>query len=228
MHKTLRHFDALTAQGLRIIPLRPLSKIPVSKGWVNWNKELCRDMLVKNPEYNIGLLLGEIIDVEGDSKEANDKISELIGDYQHPSYASTKSIHHLFINPDQQLTILKHQDIEFRASRHQSVLPPSVLENTTSYRWLAPIQFPIPPMPDRLLQFFLDMKRWKLESKTAVKPGHVGLHCYLCKKECFLHRKRFTLEVIAFKELGMRWTCHNCRKVDVRSACRRIRSETVT
>lgn len=226
MLNTLVHFDALTSNGLKVIPLRPLSKIPVSKGWINWDKAECRELLARNPTYNIGLLLGQVIDVEGDTKEANDIVNQLIGDYNHPSYRSTKSVHHLFLNPDPDLTIVKYQDIEFRANRHQSVLPPSMLENGTRYSWNGPITFPIPAMPDRLLQFFLDVQSKKSYKRQAgLKPEHFKIPCFECKEDCYLHQKRFDLELLAFKELGLRWTCHFCRDVDVRPACRRIRKQ---
>jgi hypothetical protein len=48
--------------------------------------------------------------------------------------------------------------IEFRTGRHQSVLPPSVIvaEEKTEYRWLvSPFDCPPPPLPDRILSFYL-------------------------------------------------------------------------
>lgn len=222
MHKIVKHFDILTEQGLKIIPLRPLSKRPICKGWTqHWNREECRELLEQLPDSNIGLLLGDIIDVEGDSQEANDRIIELIGDYPHPAYASAKSIHHLFVNPDPGLTILKHDNIEFRANRHQSVLPPSTLENGVVYKWQGPVRFPIPPMPDRLLSFFRHL-RGRL---AAVKPGHMQLPCAACLSPCYIHQKRFELELTAFKTMGQRWQCHQCRTVDLRPACRQIRKQ---
>lgn len=223
MHRTLKHFDMLTERGLKVIPLRTLSKVPVLKQWNSWNKDICREVITRNPDYNIGLLLGEIIDIEGDSVEANEKINSLLGNYPHPAYQSAKSTHHLFLNPDPNLTILKYQNIEFRAYRHQSVLPPSVLENNTSYQWLGPITFPFPVIPDKLMQFFLEIKRRRKEQQEDIKPGHMTLNCSVCREECYIHCKRFKLELIAFKDLGMRWTCHACREVDIRETCRQIR-----
>lgn len=221
MSKILAHFDVLTKHGLRVIPLRPYSKIPVQKNWADWNYENCRYILEKNPESNIGLLLGEVMDVEGDSVEANERINDLVRDYPHPMYTSTKSVHHLFINPEPTLTILKHQQIEFRANRHQSVLPPSVLDTGVEYKWVdGKLTLPIPPMPDRLLTFFRKLQKVR---KTAIKPGHMKLPCFKCREKCFIHRKRYDLELIAFKKLGLRWMCHDCREVDLRQECRDIR-----
>lgn len=227
MHKTLYHFDKLTDFGLKIIPLRESSKIPFSKNWTDWNRLDCRKILVNNPTCNIGLLLGDIIDVEGDTPEANETISKLVEDYPHPKYASSKSIHHLFANPDPKLTLLKDKNIEFRGARHQSVLPPSVVGNGVCYRWLGVINFPIPVMPPKLTQFFLDMRRRREENKSALKPEHMTIACNECRKDCYIHCKRFRLELIAFKDLGMRWTCHNCRTVDIRESCRKVRKQII-
>lgn len=220
MSRVIKHFDILTEHGLKIIPLRPLTKIPISKGWTDWNRDQARYILERVPNANIGLLLGDIIDVEGDSKEANDKIIDLIGDYNHPTYASTKSIHHLFINPEPNLTVIKYKQMEFRANRHQSVLPPSTLENGVNYNWLTKLTFPIPPMPDRLLGFFRSLK---IDYKNKTKPGHMKITCFQCREKKYIHQKRFQLELIAFNKIKLHWLCHNCRKVDLRETCRLIR-----
>ena len=104
MDSILRHFDALTNHGLKIIPLRENSKIPLCSNWnKKWDHNCARIKIKKYPNSNIGLLLGEIIDVEGDSDEANKIIIDLINDYPHPIYRSYKSIHHLFLTPDSSL-----------------------------------------------------------------------------------------------------------------------------
>lgn len=222
MHNTLRHFDILSRYGLKAIPLRPCSKIPVCRGWTNYNPELARSLIERNPEYNVGILLGEIIDVEGDSEHANKTIINLIGDCPHPTYKSARSTHHLFQNPDPDLTILKFQQIEFRADRHQSAVPPSVMQDGVVYRWLEETVFPIPPMPERLLRFYHELQR----TRPALKPGHCKTTCFECQKQSYIHRKRLQLEITAFKGLGLRWTCHDCRKVDLRPLCRKLRKRS--
>lgn len=219
MQKILRHFDTLTEQGLKIIPLRKNTKIPICKKWNIWNQEEARDVLERLPDSNIGLLLGDIVDVEGDSEDANKKINELIGDYAHPMYSSTKSIHHLFQNPDPYLTILKHKKIEFRGNKHQSVLPPSTLDTGVLYKWLGLVRFPVPPMPEKLLSFYNQL----ISDREIVKPGHMRLPCSTCSELCYIHQKRFNLELIAFKEFNMQWQCHSCRTLDLRPLCREIR-----
>ena len=85
MSVTLKHFDALTQRGLKIIPLRENSKIPMCKGWTNWNLLENRSKILQCPNCNLGILLGEIVDVEGDNEEANQIIADLVGDCPHPS-----------------------------------------------------------------------------------------------------------------------------------------------
>ena len=220
MDSILRHFDALTNHGLKIIPLRENSKIPLCSNWnKKWDHNCARIKIKKYPNSNIGLLLGEIIDVEGDSDEANKIIIDLINDYPHPIYRSYKSIHHLFLTPDSSLRHFRWNNIEFRGYGHQSVLPPSQAHGV-DYKWLKSFKFPVPSMPDELLSF-LNSKR-KLKSSRKLKTGHIRLRCFSCRKINFLHRKRYDLELCAFKLLGKNWQCHDCRNVDLRNKCRII------
>jgi len=213
------HFERLTDLGLKTIPLRENSKAPMNKCWQKeWNWKKNRDNFCRFPDANIGLLLGDVIDVEGDSEYANKLLSNLIGDYPHPSYRSTRSIHHLFKTPDPDLRILKHKEIEFRGCGHQSVLPPSQ-HFGVEYRWISEL-FPIPEMPERLLRFF-NMLRGE---KPKIKPGCVRLWCSTCHEECHLHQKRFQLELEAFKLLGSSWECQKCRTIDMRPLVRTLRS----
>ena len=218
MSTVIDHFDALTGQGLKIIPLRNNSKIPLCKGWLrHWDQQKSREKLKIFPYSNIGLLLGEIIDVEGDSTQANQIIDNLIGDYPHPTYSSTKSHHHLFVSPDISLRIFKVGAIEFRGYGHQSVLPPSN-HNGIVYKWLKRFKFPVPEMPKPLLDFYIKHKLWK-----RIKPNHLSVKCGECNKNCFLHKKRFDLELQVFRILESKWLCRNCRPLDIRRACRLIR-----
>ena len=223
MPKILDHFDALTRKGLKVIPLRENSKIPLCKDWnKNWEYHQTRRKFERFPQSNIGLLLGDIVDVEGDSENANDTILKIIKDYPHPTYQSSKSIHHLFITPDPKLRHFRWEEIEFRGHGHQSVLPPSKTSDTV-YKWLKNFQFPVPPMPDELITF-LEKKKNKKKYSRELKPGHIKTRCANCDKTIFLHKKRHELEVKAFKLLGQKWECQNCRTIDLRQACRLIRA----
>ena len=217
----LDHFDALTQKGLKVILLRENSKIPLCKGWnKNWDKEEARSKLKQYPKSNLGVLLGDIIDVEGDSDEANRTILDLIGDYPHPTYCSTKSIHHLFKTPDSKLSHFRHSEIEFRGSGHQSVIPPSQHQGV-KYCWLKTFKFPIPEMPDKLYNFYLSKKN---NHKKIIKPNHKKVYCNKCQNENFIHTKRLDLEIEVFRLLQTKWLCQNCREIDIRPACRLIKS----
>jgi hypothetical protein len=175
------------------------------------------------PEANLGLLLGDIVDVEGDTEQADATLNDLIGNYPHPRWRSSKSTHHLFVNPDARLTSTRFLGMEFRGHKHQSVLPPSVHENGLQYSWQE-IHFPIPEMPAPLLEFYRNNRPRYGRRKKKPREGFVKTQCGKCKLQEEIHKKRLVLEVKAFAELGFSWQCHACRSVDVRDACRRIRT----
>lgn len=199
-----------------MIPLRSNSKVPLCKGWSKkWTLEHNRSTLRRFPDANIGLLLGDVVDVEGDSEHANRLLLDLIGDYPHPNYRSTKSIHHLFLTPDPHLRIFRFEEIEFRGEGHQSVLPPSQHQGI-SYSWLGEI-FPVPPMPKRLLDFFKRQRHGH-----PVNDGHRQVWCAVCLSKCRMHWKRFQLELNIFRALGSDWKCRKCRDLDLRPLCRTL------
>ncbi len=140
--------------GWNVIPVNENSKLPIGQKWnkVTWSIDDLLSMLTRRPNINIGLLLGDIVDVEADTPGANLMLDRILGDYPHPIYQSTKSKHHLFLTPDKNLTRFTTQHIEFRGLKHHSVLPPSKI-NGIEYKWL--YSGPIPPMPKSLLKFFL-------------------------------------------------------------------------
>jgi hypothetical protein len=219
MPTMIEHFDHLTDFGLKVIPLKVNSKAPISNCWQkNWNHKKNRNLLNRFPDANIGLLLGEVIDVEGDSDYANKTLINLIGDCPHPCYRSTRSVHHLFKTPDPQLRILKYREIEFRSTGHQSVLPPSQ-HFGVEYRWLTKLM-PIPEMPDKLRRFYDKING----EKSKVKPGCMQVWCSACRNECYLHKKRFQLELEAFKLMSSLWECQNCRTIDMRPMVRALRN----
>ena len=219
MPTLIEHFDHLTEHGLKVIPLRQNSKIPLTKGWQKeWNFAKSRNRLQVFPEANIGLLLGDIIDVEGDNDHANNLLMALIGDYPHPSYRSTRSVHHLFRTPDPDLRLLKHDQIEFRGHGHQSVLPPSQ-HYGVAYQWLNEV-FPVPEMPSKLRRFYDNLAN---KNKTKIKAGGLKTWCANCREECYLNQKRFQLELEAFRLLGSSWECQKCRTLDMRPIVRNLR-----
>ena len=219
----LKDLEKLLDYGFKIIPLRPSSKAPLCRNWnKNWNKSKVLNTFKSFQDLNVGILLGEIIDVEGDSQDANEIILDLIGSYPHPTYSSSKSIHHLFLNPNK-IRHFQWKEIEFRGHGHQSVLPPSVVKDAV-YRWLDSSTFPVPPLPERLLKFLYKKQNSKRDF-GFMKPGHIKARCAACGKEKFLHKKRHNIELKVFKILDRKWTCQGCRSINIQAACRYVRSK---
>lgn len=216
----LAWYDNYVAQGFKVIPLHPTTKIPLFKEWnKSWNEIYVRNIFSKAPQCNMGFLLGEVLDIEGDTLDANERLLKITKNCPHPMYSSSKSIHHLFLNPDPSLTILKFEGIEFRGEKHQSVLPPSRGKDGKRYYWLPESRFPIPKVPTSIL----DLLRIAQNIQKQRKPGSRSIICHSCGEECTLHYKRLKLEIVAFEILGGKWQCRKCRQVDVRNLCREIR-----
>lgn len=140
--------------GWNIIPVNINSKQPIGKKWNErfWEEERVRNILLSQPNINLGIMLGKIVDVEADTEASNKFLNQIIGNYPHPIYRSTKSYHHLFISPDENLTRFVVDNIEFRGHKHHSLLPPSIISGI-KYEWIKPI-FPVPQMPDSLRKFY--------------------------------------------------------------------------
>lgn len=230
----LKYFDIYAQAGFKPIAVYKDTKCPVGEGWnKDWSPEKWRPYFkTKVSSYNIGLLLGDIVDVEGDSQEANDLLERMIDGFPHPKFSSSKSVHHLFLNPDPNLTRYVINDIEFRGFLHQSVVPPSVHYDVSRYNWLEDSKMPIPPMPEELLAYYwknkpdeksLKRKIDREKPNKRLKINHKRTHCNICKKNFYIHKKRLTLEVKAFMEYNLPWMCHSCREMDMRDACRKIR-----
>lgn len=231
-------FNAYVNMGLQPIAIYKSTKCPVGKEWQkDWSPEKWRPYFSSkdDDDYNIGFLFGKIIDIEGDSKEANELLYNLIGDLPHLMFSSSKSIHHLFLNPG--LSSRKFDNIEFRAFKNQSVAPPSIHTNGDKYSWLASSSNTITEMPQSLIDYYhfkleerftkkpSKNKKENIKNKKNKKPGYIKTECKLCKNMFYMHRKRLLLEVKAFKEFNSLWMCRGCRKFDVRPSCRIIRKQ---
>ena len=205
MSSILEAFDLLSQNNLKVIVIRQNSKQPLCKGWnSNWNYKEVRTKLQQFPDSNLGLLLGEVIDVEGDSKEANEIINRCVSGYAHPIYQSIKSTHHLFANPDK-IRHYRWKDIEFRGYGHQSLLPPSQHQEIM-YQWIDDNNFIIPSMPPRLLEFY-KQKRWGERQNKDFRK----VWCNKCKLQFSLNKNRFNKELIQFKKDNKYWRCRTCR-----------------
>lgn len=169
--------EAYVNIGLFPIPCYHASKRPMNVGWNDgWSVENCLAAFRQFPGANVGILLGDIVDVEGDTPEANMFLNDLLKDHPHPQWTSAKSVHHLFLNPDPTLTRRVFQDVEFRGHRHQSIVPPSLHDSGIRYQWCEVTEFPVPPMPSSLLEFFESIPK-KFRNTQGKKPEEVVFSC---------------------------------------------------
>ncbi len=216
MSLLLKYFDFYTSAGMEIIPVYEKTKTPIGRGWNRrWRRDWCRSVFERG-NCNMGILLGDIVDVEGDTDTANEMLNKLIGGIPHPSFRSSRSVHHLFQSPDPNLTATRFKNIEFRGRGVQSVIPPSVHEDGVEYFWLKGSIFPPPPMPVPLYQYYFSHK----PKKKKKSPGLRTTVCGECGGKTVIHRKRLLLEV---RVMGGVWRCHRCRERDVRQECREVR-----
>jgi hypothetical protein len=199
MERIVQFFDYYTDKlGWDVVLLLPKSKMPFQKGWnKGYDKKATRDYLIKNPDCNLGLKLGHIIDVEGDTYKANELLNKLTADITHPMYKSQKSTHHLFTTPDNKLTRIDIHGMEFRGHYHQSMLPPSVNSEEIEYEWLEDVRFPIPSLPNSLVNLYNRHMKMMCAKKTG---KYTEPWCYLCgQKSRPIHKTRFKLELTSFK-----------------------------
>lgn len=236
--KSLEYFDKYVSKGLKPIAIYKNSKRPVGNEWnQNWSIEKWRPFFL-DEEYNMGIILGDIIDVEGDCPESCDLLERMIDGVKRPKFRSSKSVHNLFQTPDPELTRLVFNGIEFRGNLHQSVVPPSFHSDGCKYSFLHDTEWPVPPMPDELRDYYFKNKSERTIVKKQVAKVSRGPRprkrinfefkktvCKICSNSYYIHEKRLILEVKAFREFNLQWMCHGCREIDMRDACRRIRKQ---
>lgn len=225
----LKFYQSYTAIGLKPIAVYKGTKTPVGANWnKNWTYEYWEKYFL-NDDYNMGLLLGEIIDVEADTPEANDLLIRMIDNYPHPVYKSNRSIHHLFLTPDLELTKETFQGIEFRGFNHQSVIPPSIHETGIKYQWLENSNFVIPKLPEELLNFYLinkSNKSHKLFKRQCKRKrlNNIRTVCNKCHNKFYINKTRLILEVKAFSLHNKKWTCRGCRDINIKQDCKVIKN----
>lgn len=218
---SLQTFEFYTNLGYKVIPLHYATKIPIFKSWNKFhNKNKLRDFLITNPaEFNFGILLGEIIDVEGDSEEANEYLDNIFKDIPHPVYSSSKSKHHIFRNRNKKVTRTSYKNIEYRAFMHQSVIPPSIHEDGTKYVWITEI-FAVNQIPYLPRNLESQLRRCTFKKTKLIKPDHIEVFCDDCKRKTYIHKKRFSAELQVLKSLQKKWSCIKCRTIDLRPLIR--------
>lgn len=220
----IKAFDEYVKYGFEPIAIYEGQKIPIGNNWnKNWSASKWRPIFCKNPNLNIGILLGKIVDVEGDSDLANKTILDRIGKIKHPQFYSNKSIHHLFLNDDLNLTRKVFGKIEFRAYTHQSIVPPSKHLHGNFYEWITDFRTEIPLLPDALKEFLINSKKTKNNFTKSTNANKTKTFCNACKKKFFVEKKRLKLEIQAFAELDMIWMCRKCRDLDLRPRCKELR-----
>ena len=153
------------------------AKKPVFVGWPDLrpNPEWFEVALQQWGDAGLGVNLGAsgLIDLEGDSEEGEAVLDDLCQDVEFPFYQSRRSKHRIFqSSPDVTHLDLKSLKIEFRAGRHQSILPPSIMDGV-QYKWIvSPFDTPPPPLPARVLEFY-HQQRAKPENAPAASPRAV-------------------------------------------------------
>lgn len=225
----LQIFQGYRNLGYQIIPLHFGRKSPVLN---NWNHKYDPELIEtyfrnSDSKVNFGILLGDIVDVEGDSIHANQQLSELFAKITHPIYQSAKSLHHLFRNPHSKLTRIAYEGIELRAHRHQSAIPPSIHKNGMRYKWITKLMHvdDIPVLPEIVNDFLHDIRisNYKKKYRNKTKPGHIQVTCDKCQTKVFMHAKRFDSEISIFREFAEKWKCKTCRNFDLRQVVRNYR-----
>lgn len=223
----LKYFDAYVNAGFKPIALSPYTKKPIEP---NWNKKWSSSRWRKHFEsdvYNIGILLGNVIDVEADCERSNDMLDDLLKNHRHIKFHSFRSTHHLFLNDDNKFRFLKVNGIEFRGYGLHSVVPPSWHQNGFQYKFAIDNYFSLTYMPDNLKKIFHDNfstksnKNKYLYKKNIVYKNNCKTTCKKCGEQKFINRKRLSCEVKIFLNMNSNWLCHKCRDFSITKLVRK-------
>lgn len=218
-------FSLYISQGFKPILLAPKSKKPILKQWnKNYDARRYNKILQVNTDYNIGFLLGDVVDIEGDNQRANNFLNDLFCDIPHPIFTSFKSTHHLFkVYKGFSTTRFHKKGIEIRAKYHQSVVPPSIhAEDDTKYEWIFPSDH-VSCLPIFTKELENAIFKFCNINKEFVKKDHVRIFCSVCKNKKYGHNKRINAEIVAFKKIGLKWSCNSCRTICIKDNVRKIR-----
>ena len=198
--------------GYQPILLHHNTKVPIFFKWQkNYNHNIYLPLLDNEKKYNIGLLLGKTVDIEGDSEEANQILENNFFHINHPIYKSKKSYHHLFKNTFRNISRIQIERIEIRGYCHQSVVPPSNVDSEKDYIWIEDL-VPYKDLPEIPIEF---AKKYKLPSlKRILKEKNreaslSAIWCSNCSKKHLLNEKLLK-SILSKKE---KWRCKPCKKL---------------
>lgn len=227
--------------GIKPIPIHEADKKPLIKNWVDgWNYSRVMKIISHHPFCNLGIGLGNIIDIEADSIVGNNILSGLFKKVPTLSFTSSRSRHYIFINPGFQFNKKDLGGIEIRAYRHLTVIPPSIHISGERYKWTDNGSASINILPDKLYRFFESAsgeqlffnknRRYSLEEledlnlpyNYDLKRKHRKVQCPSCGQICYYHKKRLAKERLAFQRVNRVWVCKECREIDVRPLCKQL------
>lgn len=208
--------------GYQPIPLFYKTKTPIYKNWnSNYDYESVLDYVSQyKQQINFGILLGNIIDIEGDCADSNKTIDDLLHDVKHPCFLSAKSKHHLFRSNIKNLTRIVVDNVEFRGYKHQSVVPPSKHEDGYEYKWITEIfdTKNIPYLPENIESYILSRLKPEPQNKKKrlLKPNHTTAKCNKCEKSILISKIRLQKELYFLQKDKAAWECNKCRNFDLR------------
>lgn len=204
--------------GYKPILLHQNTKIPIFYGWQKkYNYKTYYDLLIKSDKkYNIGFLLGNIVDIEGDTEEANEILNRYFLVKNHPIYKSKKSYHHLFKNSYRNISRIQINNFEIRGFSHQSVVPPSNVDSSENYIWIEDLM-PFNELPEIPIDFAKDFKisSFKTNFKRETDKNKSGIWCFSCKNKFFLNKQLLNIQLQKFKLINEKWKCKNCKKISI-------------
>ena len=214
--KTKEAFEKYLDFGYKPILLHHNTKIPIFFGWQKkYNYKTYYDLLNNsNKKYNIGFLLGEIVDIEGDTEEANEILNRYFLTINHPIYKSKKSYHHLFKNSYRNISRIQINNFEIRGFSHQSVVPPSNVDYAQEdYIWTEDL-IHFNELPEIPKDFTLDFKISSLKTnikKNKHDKSKSGIWCYVCKNKFLLNKQLLNTQIKKFKLTNQKWKCKICK-----------------
>jgi hypothetical protein len=150
-------------------------KAPYIKDWANkdLDREFIAQSLISGKAIGIGLRLGEssgdLVAIDFDGQSAIDWWTEKFGEVPDTvSWTSGKEGRYqaLFQVPEsyrgrvknKKITTGKSEQLEFRYTGHQSVLPPSPHPETDGYKWInSPNDTPVALLPQPVMDYWLEL-----------------------------------------------------------------------